>query len=499
MAKWGTFKWGTEKWGARSNVIGWAFEVDWNGDGIFSGSNEANHMIGLTIDRGRDFYINSESDGFEPVTSGRAVITLDNSSKRYDPYNVTSDLYPNVTPGKLCRISVKPVGMAKIIRFTGYIDDIRPISGTNNVSIVAVDKLSLFKNTTITLSMQSGKRVSELITAILVGIGETDYDIDSLLDIVPYYWANSKGVNEAITELVDASIGSFFISASGTIKYYQRIGTVSAVGTIAQDKILREIETPQPWDTIRNNIEIIVNPRELIATGTIWELGDTPAIPNGSSITIWADYSYNNTACPATNVITPVASTDYAMNTQEDGLGADLTAGFAIVFSAFGQSAKIVITNNSGSSGYVTMFKIRGDAVFALDTGRINIQDTASQALYQTRSFILNSEWIQNVNTATEIANILNSFMPLPRKFPTVQFENQFSEQFNYDLFDRVNCEIAELGINDSFRIGQIHDEWLSENGQKILTTYKLEPVIGIITSDTWIFPTSIGVTSNFA
>src|SRR5512137_2514982 len=50
------------------------------------------------------------SDGsaadFEPVRVGTCSIVLDNTTRRYDPYNTASPLYPNVLPGRYVQIPI---------------------------------------------------------------------------------------------------------------------------------------------------------------------------------------------------------------------------------------------------------------------------------------------------------------------------------------------------------------------------------------------------------
>lgn len=478
----------------------WLFQVDWDGDGVLDTTNEAPLIVGCTIDRGRDYFLNTSSSGFEPVRPGKLTLKLENKDRRFDPYNTSSPLYPYITPGKMCQIATKVgIGGTKVIRFTGYIKDIRPISGSDYVQITAVDKLQKYKDRDITLTLRDDITVSDAIEAILDGISDSNYSIDSVLDTISYYWVDKKRVMTAITEIVDASLGIFFVDAEGYAKYYGRDKNDVALLTIDQSEMLREIQVNQPWDVIRNNIDVVVNSRNLLSTDDIWTLGDIPEIAPGSSITIWAEYTSANEQVPAINVISPAATTDYTMNTAADGTGTDLTASFTVTASIFSQSAKLVITNGSASTGYVTLLKIRGDAVAPANVTRLSYSDTASEVAYGSQYFTLDSPWLQNINIAQDILTNLEDFMADPRKYPIVQLQYRNDIQTEIDLFDRIDITIDSLGIEAPYRIGALREEWLSDNGQDILSTLTLEPIVNIISGDAWIFTTEIGITSRFS
>jgi hypothetical protein len=57
---------------------------------------------------------------------------------------------------------------------------------------------------------------------------------------------------------------------------------------------------------------------------------------------------------------------------------------------------------------------------------------------------------------------------------------------------------IAELGVDDAFRIGSIKHESTNNTCQSVTTTIRLEPIIDVA-DFYWIFPTQIGVTSIFS
>ena len=132
--RYGTFKYGSasgHKYGASStgtiDALAWGIDVDWNGDGFFDGVNEGNRAVSIRMFRGRNKQLRPSGEGFEPIRTGSITVELDNYDGRYDGWNSSSPLYPNVEPGKEIRVRVRNLYTGVIYPvFRGVINDIQP-------------------------------------------------------------------------------------------------------------------------------------------------------------------------------------------------------------------------------------------------------------------------------------------------------------------------------------------------------------------------------------
>ena len=479
-------------------------EVDWDGDGVFDGQNEAAYTTELHIRRGRRDYIRySQSgsvEGFEYPRIGTCVLRLQNKDKRYDPYNTSSPLYPNIRPGRYIRIRVKDTDGTIYPVFYGKIKEIKPLSGSDEmVKIEAEDGLRFLKAQDVNIGIQTSITIADAIGLIL---DDADWptiwgrNISSASDELPYWWADGRALTE-INDLADADLGTFFVAADGTATYYGRAYTTSASLNLTSEHFLRAISVPQPWEVIRTVVMIVAHPRVQQSTGVLWTLQDKPLVGAGDTLTLWAQYTYDNESAPAVNVITPVENTDYEMNTAEDGSGTDVSANFSLTFTNFGQTAELIFKNNGATAGYITLAQVRGDALSSPDPSVIIKEDTTSQALYGVQQFTLDSKWLQSTGTADDFAAWLISYLPTPQAFIELEVEHRPSTQFGIDLFDVVNVDLDdELGISGDFKVAEIEHTWLAETGQATRTTWSLEPFPD--TSGYWRFPATIGVTTVF-
>jgi len=500
MARYGSFRYSLDKYGldATTNEL-WALEVDWNGDGAFDGSNEANRMIDFDISRGRNYYINSDGVGFERVGVGRAIITLENYDRRYDPFYSGSPLYPYILPGR--KVSLKEKAGTSATQYpiiTGRIADIKPISGVDQVKVTIEDDTRILMDETISMTIQTSQQVDDLIGLVLdeVGWPTADRAIDAVTDTIPYWWADGVSAWDALNELAESVLGTFFVAADGKATFIGRSHSDTAVVTLDQADILKQIDIPQPYENIRNSITINVKPRVTVPT-TLWELQEKTSVASSDSVEIWAEFSYNDISVPASVVTTPVATSDYAMNTAADGTGSDLTGDFTVSIDKFAKRAKLTITNTSASTGYITMFKINGTAAYVPNNSSVEKEDGSSITVYKKRSFLLESDMFQDVNLAGSFVDYLVTSLPLVRAFPEMQIEFQPTLQFPIDLFSRVAVSIPYRGINNVYQIGSIEHKSLNSNISSILTTVKVEPIPPATVQ--WTFTVQIGIDSYFA
>lgn len=502
-------------YGAGSEADGitrWAVEVDWDNDGVFDGDNEAKYAIGLMTERGRQSYIRVSDDdkavGFEHVQIGRGILTLKNINDRFTPGNTSSDLYPNVQRGRAVRIRSFYNGEFKPV-MAGKIADVKVFTGKKNtVQLVIEGAMKKLANSDTSIAVQQNIDIDDAIGMLLDEAGWPTLwgrALEDTSDVLSYWWANDKAITE-INKLADAELGVFFEAADGKATYYSRHHSNTPILTLTQADLAKDIEELQPREVIRNRINVISNPPILRATGALWTLADTPLIPAGERLNsgngVFATYQYNNVLVSAINVVTPVATTDFLVNTQADGLGSDLTGSCSVYsFTDFGSSSKVVILNGSGSDGYLVLLKVRGDAIDQTSPSRVTIEDTDSQDSFEVLEFTLDSVWLQSTGLANDIARWLSSFLPDPQNFLRVKLRGRPDIQYEADLFDVIDQSIDKKGIERNFKVIYIRHNWISENGQDVETIWHYEPFPD--SSGFWIFDAitgnvSMGINTNF-
>jgi hypothetical protein len=503
VAKYGTFLYGSSVLYGTSTINStiWLVEVDWDGDGIFDGTNEAGRATNLYVKRGRENFLSISSggvaQGFEPIRPGTASITVDNSDGRYNAYNTSSPLYGYLRPGALMRIRmINTSDGTPMPVFVGRVTDIQPYGSDRKKAVIkAEDGLRFLADADISVALSANIGIDDAIDSILTNASWPSTwprNIESVTDVVPFWWAEGKALGE-ITNLSDSELGIFFHGADGTATYHSRHHSVDPTYTLTSADLLKDISYPQPWETQRNKIKITIHPRAAQASAALWTANTVSSLTPGDSITVWATYSYGSESpVPATSVISPVATTDYLMNAQADGLGANLTANLSVTMTDFGTTAKLVLTNTHATqTGYITLLKVRGSAVAS--TSEIKVIDSSGDA---DRALVMDLAWVQSANTASDFTNYLLGWLGTAKIFPTVVIEARPDLQFNFDIQDTVGLTIPTLQIDDDYKIGMIEHRWSIENGQATETTITFEPKASFTPGSFWTFPTTLGTTS---
>ena len=102
------------------------------------------------------------------------------------------------------------------------------------------------------------------------------------------------------------------------------------------------------------------------------------------------------------DMVTPVVSTDYTANTQEDGGGTDLSADLGVSVTFGVEGADYTLTNNSSQTMFVTLFQLRGIKILIFDPTTIVSDDPTSQAIHGVKPLTLNQQYQDDPTVAQD-------------------------------------------------------------------------------------------------
>ena len=435
-------------------------------------------MTSLRVKRGRDAL--AGKDGIIPYAIGEAVGIFDNSDGRYDPYNASSPLYGNITPGKFVRIVVRDEANTTTYGvMRGIVADIQPIrtAGKEEVRISVVDGLQWLRDNVANQGLNTSLIKSNPPRRISIGADWpwTEWANYTQADAraQAYWWGWNQNALGAIHEWNSGEWAVLFHSKDGEFVWYPNNYGHRLTLALTEADLLDEIGRPQPWDVVRNVIRMNVSTKVLDSINAIiWALQDIPSIADGAEFFIEAIFKYEEWR-PCGSSIT----FNHTVNAQADGGGADLTADCPLTFNAqIGEGAQITITNNSGSTGYVTLLTATGDAIYASDINVVESSDSTSQAAYGKHALHIKSRWVEDTDYAIALADWLLANLKDPAQYPIIQMEDQPTKQFYLDLYDRVELTVDELTIDANYRVGSIEHQTIGEGCQGVRTVMRLEP-----------------------
>ena len=446
-------------------TLSWTVNIDWVDTGSYT--NEGGLVSDMNWSLGRKNYLKTDGSGFEEMPTGKMYVTLYNQANRFDPYNASSPIYPNVEPGHLAQVSVSIDGSSAIPVFAGIVDDIKYVDELH-IKLVLSDGMALL-DTDFSTAIVEGGNVATAIEAILDAISYPfSYDLESDSDIIPVFWGGGNAKAE-IEKLVQSSLGFFFIAGDGKPTFQDRHISVSGATAITGSDIARDPAIKMPWETKKNKIVIQVHPVSQTADATVWTLPEAIAVEAGGSVEIWAEYvSSDGDKIPSS----AVSVYSFTANSAADGSGSDATSDFTVTLTAFAQTGKLEIANAGAGSAYLTACVLKGTAILEQDP----VQIKKESAVSRKRLFNLDLAWQQSLNVGIDLAAYLLKALEDPSMNPAIQIENDFAVQFGFEPGDLIELTIPDKYISSLiFRIGGIDGAWTQRDGQRVLHTYYLE------------------------
>ena len=361
----------------------YVLEIDWNNDGVFTGTGEnvTSRMLRVTYQRGRDYA--SQLRG--RAKGGKLLAVLDNSSGDYNFFNTGGPIYGNIIQGVAVQLRSTAPDVATLWR--GFLQDVVPMAKMDNahmVQVKAAGPLTFYNDENLNVAMQtsrgSGAAVGDVLDA--AGIPAGDRTLDTGQETFNRWWVDRKKLIPSLREIENSEMGYIGESADGKILFEDRHHrlksphyTSQATWTDALGGALtygQPINQRTPLKEIFNVVRTEVQLYSVGSLAVLWTLAaagaTSPAIANGAAFTAWASYPNPDSGNDAVAVdawTTPVATTDWTVNAAADGSGSNLTGSCSVAVSKFANSMKIAITNSSGTDGFLTFLQARGTGVTA--------------------------------------------------------------------------------------------------------------------------------------
>ncbi len=359
--------------------------------------------------------------------TGELTFTLKNQSDLYIPghASVFDSGWDKNTPIKF---TVTFDGNTTI-RFRGYVDQLEVMSEAFNrkfVKVICVDWMDYAARfPLVTSSIGTDQRADEAITTIVAGMAvqpqETNYEIGSetFLTVFDDVSTESRGYSE-FSKLVDSEFGYMYLrksTTSGEMLVFEDRFFRSGLNTLHQypvisassdsllmetgdkllletgDEILLDQGTDALFDNTMHSIEIqygkdVVNhfratafPKSRDSSNVVlFSLNEPITLTPGVSLTFRTNYTdpVGGQAANAVSdtMVTPVATTDYLMNTASDGSGSNITDDITVTANYGTEGVTYTLLNANEAVGYVTFLQARGIGVYKYNP----IQDISENA-----------------------------------------------------------------------------------------------------------------------
>lgn len=471
---------------ATDEATHWCIEVDWANTGSYDGSSEAAYAIAFeSVSGNRNKYEigdNGEFTGYQPPDVGTCRITLDNTSRRFDPYNTSGALYGNILPGRFIRVRVMYAGIVYDV-FHGNIAKITPNDDGEKSTVVLYcedgkrwlmnsdynsDGIILNENpVSYTLTLANSVYPSRFGVA-------TDPIVSDIGDDLSYIWSDgSVSALSMINDLIKVNPECrWWIGENGMFKDMGNVitpGTHTAAVEITEENTLKQIVIAQPWEEVLNTLKYTSYPRVEITNFVMWEGLEKPLIAPGGSYTFFPIATYKNETVPSLIGLSTITIT---ANTAADGSGTNLALFAGVISGADATGCILTVTSFEPTlSGYITSITLTG-TVYAADPVIFTGEDAASIAIYGKHRLIFNNRLSQDKNMYA----FFTGFSLRPNINVTMQARPD--KQFNLPLYYYAVTTLPKYGIGaisgaNTFIAYKSH-KWLDTSGQNVLSNFIL-------------------------
>jgi hypothetical protein len=272
-----------------------------------------------------------QEDHLSSMAMSTADITLDNTDGYFTPNggSVIEDFILPYRPIKL----FAGFGGENVPVFVGLTEKMPEVDERNKtVKFHCIDFIySLYNRPLTETVMLENVRTDEVLDELLqlAGLTTNQYDLDIGFNIIEFaYFPKDTKLGDAITELMEAEMGRFYLDELGIIRFNNRQNFSNDPVWAFSPNNLLDVQTSKQDDII-NVVEITAKVREVQANQKFWELQAPVYIPAGELVDIWADFEDPVTEVDEPEYIATATTSSYTTNEVQDGSGlprsADIT------------------------------------------------------------------------------------------------------------------------------------------------------------------------------
>jgi hypothetical protein len=285
-------------------------------------------------------------------------------------------------------------------------------------------------------------------------------------------------VADLLNELSTAELGNITLRGDGQVYFRSRHNIPVAEFTITDAEIaLGSIEINLPWDVVRNHIAVSGATRTLSTVQAVYT-NTGLVIPKNSTTVIEIRWKYNSTDCPATEIVSPVYSTDWTVSA---GSGV-ITVTLSNVTST---GATLTIVSGYSASVTFTKLQVRGKPIIPNEISSV-AEDADSIVLYKQRTLTIATDYVQDAVQVSGLARALQLRLSTSQKYTKVTLVNCPDLQFALDLGTIVQLTSVTAGIDKMYRLHWLEHKWKDAAGYLTLTDVALEPLDGV-NAEYWI------------
>lgn len=345
------------------------------------------------------------------ASSGQCRFILDNSAANsggvvgyYSPGHASAR--PGFTLGIRVRVTLTdPATSVSTVKFVGSITTIVPDAGaygSRRVQVEASDWMDdAARANTQGITTQINKRSDEVFSTLVANVARAPEATLIATGRDTYAYALDTAQDEKATPIlgeiasvVASELGYCYQKGDGTVVFEARFNRLSITDQLILTNDMEQVGVTNDRSDVLTRVQVTTHPRTVDTSNVVlYQLKTVTRVPFGESITLLGPYTDPDaraTRVGGTSMVTPVAVTDYLMNSLADGTGDNLTNSFLVSAELGGNSVRFTITNNATVEGFITFLQTRGLGIYDYEKTVAEVSNTALAASYGDSVAIVN-------------------------------------------------------------------------------------------------------------
>lgn len=421
-------------------------------------------------------------------------------------------------------------GAEDVTKFYGHISDFDIDVENKRIEVLVSDWIDYASNYPMNLlAVSENKRIDEIVPIVISGMSiqplNTEYHtgIDTFTSIFDTVKDNTRAIGE-FQKLAQSELGYIYLKKDA---YYGETlvveGRTTRKGGTAPTKIPKSVgyllnedssflllETGSKiylndmqnasfdnntyqinlkyGDEVINKISTKAYPRRIDTTAQVLFTLDEPLLINASE-TLKVSGAYKDPTSQAytvagKNMITPVATTDYLMNTLADGTGTNLTSYLTVTANYLANRVEYTLVNSGSQAGYITLLQARGYGIYINNPVSYSSEDTTSQNENGIYESSLDLKYQNNILASQFFADALLSLYKNPKvNVETISFlantDDLMMLSFLYlDVGSLIQIVDDKSGLNNYYYINGI--DYSITQGGIIRFTWIITPAVSM-------------------
>lgn len=406
------------------------------------------------------------------ASTGTLKLRLQNVNNLYTPNHV------NCKPGFAvgAKLYMRLGYGLSYYRFRGTISQVDLVSGggiTAYTDVTVVDYIDMLARHELQLpAFAQNKKMEEVVALIVANMpvapDATDYGAGQ--DTFATVFDTTRSTTRALTEIAkvtQSELGLTWVETGSALNQTLRTRGRNGFQSIASSATFTDadiIGAGIEYGTDYYN-EVITEtyPRRVDASATsvLFNLDRPVSVGAGETVNIsgsFSDPDQKAVEVSGIDMVTPVATTDYLMNTAEDGSGTNITANLTVTATYGANGVDYALTNSYVSTGYVTKLQARGKGVYTFSPVTYSAEYSTGINAHGRRTLRVDMPYQDNPLVGVDFArSILDAVKAIGLRVTSITYEANKSAALaaafvGLNIGDRITIELSDFGLSlDAF------------------------------------------------